>query len=175
MTVNGTVVRQRSSQLGTPGAMRLENGFSCDTLELPWHNNERGKSCTKADTYFGRVWFSPMLKRLVIRYADKNGRSDCLVHNGNWAADEVDVDGDGKREVTQVHGCTEVGRGYGEILRKDGAKQWGILRSVTTLKELLQSLEDGKPVAIGPDGFATGFHNVVIAYSWAPGCEPEVT
>jgi hypothetical protein len=156
------VVRQRSAPLGTPGAVTLLNGFVSDTLELPWHGNERGRSCIAADEYRGWVWQSPTLRRPVIRLEDKHGRQDCLVHNGNWAADEVDLDGDGAPEVTQVHGCTEVGRGYGEVRRRDGRLQWGILRSGATLDELIRSLEDG----LG------GHHEVLLTYVWAPGCAP---
>lgn len=169
MTVPGKVVRDkdRTGPLGSPGQMKLENGFHCDTLELPWHDNERGRSCTAPGVDRGRVWWSPTLKRAVIRYEDRNGRHDCLVHNGNFAADEVDVDGDGAPEVTQIHGCTEVGRGYGDILRKDGKKQWGILASVKTLEELLLSLENGEPITVGQDGYMTGYHDVEIEYSWS--------
>lgn len=166
----GKVRRARSTPLGTPGRLSLEQGFACDTLELPWHNNERGKSCTAPGVDRGRVWFSPMLKRLVVRFEDRNGRRDVLVHNGNWAADETDIDGDGVREITQVHGCTEVGRGYGDILRRDGRKQWGILHSVPTLSELIASLKiEGAHQGIGLDGFAIGYHEVNIEYLWEAG------
>lgn len=172
MIVKGTVARQRSTPLGTPGAMSLANGFSANTLELPWHDNERGVSCTAPGVDRGRVWFSPSLKRLVIRYEDRNGRKDCLVHNGNFAAEERDIDGDGAPEVTQVHGCTEVGRGYGDILRKDGKSQWGIKSSGPTLAALIESLraKPGEMAARYVDG--VGYHDVEIEYSWAEGCEP---
>lgn len=174
MVIKGEVVRQASTPLGTPGRMTLENGFSCDTLELAWHNNERGRSCTAAGVERGRVWWSPMLKRLVIRYADRNGRHDCLCHNGNFAADEEDLDGDGVPEVTQIHGCTEVGRGYGDVKRKDGKMQWGITRSVAALEELITSLRD-ESVETGladKDGFVSGYHEVEIVYRWADGSAP---
>lgn len=167
------IIRSRSTPLGTPGHLVAGNGFGCDTLELPWHNNQNGKSCTAAGIDRGRVWWSPMLGRLVIRLGNRNGRYDCLIHNGNFAADAVDLDGDGAPEVTQVHGCTEVGSGYGEILRKDGRKQWGVRNSGATLAALLASLADGSEARIGKDGFATGYHEVEITYRWAPGCNPE--
>lgn len=162
--LEGTIVRQRSTPLGTPGALALSNGFGCDTLELPWHDNQRGVSCIVADVYEGWVWQSPMLKRLVVRLEDKHGRHDCLWHNGNFAADEKDIDGDGVPEVTQVHGCTEVGRGYGDIQRKDGKMQWGIKASGATLSELIEALRDASQPG--------GFHRVRVQYLWAPGCEP---
>lgn len=161
----GKIARSASTPLGTPGHLILDNGFQCDTLELPWKENKKGVSCTIADTYKGWVWMSPMLKRLVIRLEDKHGRHDCLIHNGNFAAEERDIDGDGVAEITQIHGCTEVGKGYGEIMRKDGLKQWGILNSGKALDALIESLED--PEQPG------GFDRVEITYRWAEGCYPS--
>jgi hypothetical protein len=165
MTVRGEVVRMMSTPLGTPGRLRMDNGFECDTLELPWHNNERGRSCTMADTYFGRVYVSPRLGRPVIRFQDKNGREDCEIHNGNFAADTVDLDGDGTPEQTQVHGCTEVGHGYGMIQRKDGRLQWGLMNSTQALVALILSLTD--------EFQKDGYHDVIITYKWADGCSPQ--
>lgn len=174
MIIRGEVVRQRSTALGTPGRMLLSNNFNCDTLELPWRNNERGKSCTKPDTYRGRVWWSPTLKRPVIRFEDKHGRKDCLAHNANFAAEERDQDGDGAAEVTQIHGCTAVGMTYGPIERKDKKMQWGIRFSGSTLDALIRSLRDQSVEAglADEDGFLSGYHDVEITYRWAPGMEP---
>lgn len=154
--------------------MTLENGFFADALELGWHNNERGKSCTAPGVDRGRVWWSPTLKRLVIRYVDRNGREACMVHNGNWAAEARDIDGDGVPEVTQIHGCTEVGHGFGDILRKDGRKQWGIKSSGPTLERLIESLKIAGETdfSIDAHGFARGYHEVEITYRWAEGCAP---
>ena len=162
--IRGEVVRQAPTQHGTPGRMTLENGFSCDTLELPWRDNERGKSCTAPGVDRGRVWWSPTLRRLVIRYEDRNGRRDCLVHNGNWAGD-VDAG-----DITQVHGCTEVGNGYGDLQRPDKRTQWGVLHSGATLAGLIESLRDERVEAGLTDahGFVAGYHDVEITYRWAP-------
>lgn len=167
--VKGEVVRQRSTPEGTPGRMTLENGFSCDTLELQWAQNKRGISCTAPGVDHGKVWYSPTLKRLVIRYADRNGRQDCLVHNGNWA-------GEGEGEITNVHGCTEVGRGYGDIQRPNGKKQWGIMRSAPTLAELIGSLAcpvEEADTVLTVDGEQHGFHDVEMTYRWADGLAPD--
>lgn len=174
MTIHGTVFRRKGTPLGTPGRMVLENGFACDTLELPWHNNERGRSCTAPGFDKGRVWWSPTLERLVVRFEPRNERHDCLIHNGNWAADAVDIDGDGTPEVTQVHGCTEVGMGYGDIERKDRKKQWGIKFSGSTLAALIDSLKIDGAVDFSLDehGFARGYHDVEIEYAYEPGAEP---
>jgi len=176
MLIPGKVIRQLSTPLGTPGRMTLENGYAADTLEPPWANNERGKSCTAPGVDRGRVWWSPTLKRLVVRYADRNGRRDCLVHNANFAAaGEEDVDGDGVPEVTQIHGCTAVGDGYGDIRRKDGRTQWGITRSVAALERLIVSLRcpiEQADTVLEVDGARQGFHDVEITYLWADGAEP---
>lgn len=175
MVIHGTVVRSKSAPTGTPGVLHLETGFSCDTLELPWHNNQRGVSCTKPGLDHGRVWWSSRLKLPVVRYEDRDGRQDVLVHNGNFAADARDLDGDGVSEITQVHGCTAVGRGYGNILRRDGRSQFGIKASLATLSALIAALRDPEveQPEVGPTGFLTGYHEVAITYVWAPGCAPE--
>lgn len=173
--IHGKVLRQASTSLGTPGRLALDNGYLSDTLELPWHDNERGRSCTAPGVDRGKVWWSPTLKRLVVRYAGRNGRQDVLIHNGNLAADAVDQDGDGVPEQTQIHGCTEVGDGYGDIRRKDGRSQWGIRGSVAALERLIASLrcplEEAETV-VEVVGERMGFQDVEIEYAWAEGAAP---
>lgn len=176
MTVRGKVLRKRGSPLGTPGRMTLQNGFSSDTLEKEWANNESGKSCTAPGVDKGRVWWSPGLKRLVILFEDRNGRKLCEVHHGNHAGREADLDGDGVPEVTNVHGCTLVGSGFGPVERKSDKKpQWGIKFSGSTLAALIDSLKiDGATDhSLDEHGFARGYHDVEIEYAWAPGEDPR--
>lgn len=162
--LNVEVVRGLSTPHGTPGKWTiLETGWTCDTLELPWADNERGRSCTIADTYLAKLELSEHLggpRHQVYRIEDKHGRENVMVHNANFAG-EVKIG-----DETQLHGCTAVGRGYGQIERNDGKKnddgtpatQFGILRSVKTLEELIE---------------ATQGDDLVITYKWAPGCAPE--
>lgn len=141
------ITRNKSAPTGTPGHLLvIETRFTCDTLELPWHDNRRRISCIIADMYEGRIWRSPSLDRDVVRLEDKHGRADCLLHNGNYAGDEAL----GYR--TQVHGCTLVGRGLGLI---DG--QFGIMNSKATLQALI-------------DNIGKGPHEVT--YVWDEGCAP---
>lgn len=150
-----TITRGKSSDTGTPGILLTENGFTCDTLELPWRNNKTGESCVISDTYNAALWYSKSLGRTVVRLEDKHGRKDCLLHNGNFAGDT------GKGLKTQVHGCTEVGRGFGEIDldgRPGGTAQSGILNSKSILLALVAHLGEGK-------------HEVT--YKWSDGCEPD--
>lgn len=153
MTITGTIVRGKSTNDGTPGRLTLDNGFACDTLELPWHNNKTGVSCIIADVYSAVKWLSPHFGRIVYRLEDKHGRRDCLLHPANFAG-EVGIG-----EETQLHGCTAVGRGYGKIERTDGrGLQMGILRSKVMLDALIA---------------ATGGRDLELTYSWADGCEPD--
>jgi hypothetical protein len=150
------IVRGKSTPEGTPGKLDTGEGFTCDTLELQWADNQRGISCIKPapgdapETYNATIWYSPTLGRDVVRLEDKHGRFDCLLHNGNFASE---VPG----EITQVHGCTEVGRGYGQIKKPvDGSvTQFGILNSVVTLTELITHIR-------GQIGDAT----FTVTYSW---------
>lgn len=174
MTVHGKVLRQQPTDYGTPGRLALDNGYLSDTLELGWHNNERGRSCTAPGVDRGRVWYSPTYKRLVIRYENRNGRFDVLVHNANFAGEPTDVDGDGVPEVTQLKGCTAVGDGFGEIQRKDGRMQWGIKGSVKALERLIASLRcplDKADTVVEVDGERMGFEDVEIEYVWAQGVQ----
>ena len=115
-----------------------------------------GISCIKPapggdpETYSASLWYSPTLGRTVVRLEDKYGRSNCLLHNGNWA-------GEGAGEVTQVHGCTEVGQGYGQIKRPvDGnVTQFGILHSAETIDALVAHIKD----QVGDQLFT-------VTYSW---------
>lgn len=151
--MNIHILRYKFDKYGTPGqAMVLETAFTCDTLELGWYNNETGRSCVIADSYAAEVWWSPHLLRNVLRLEDKHGRKDCLVHNANFAGD---VD---EGLITQVHGCTSVGNGYGQVqIAKSPNTQYGIKNSVATLEALLANI--GK----GP-------HKVT--YEWALGAAP---
>ena len=148
-----SVIRGKSTPEGTPGHLLVvETGFSCDTLELQWKNNESGVSCIIADSYSCDIWFSPHLNRNVLRLEDKHGRQDCLVHNGNFA-------GEAPGELTQIHGCTETGNGYGYLERPDGSgTQFAILKSGATLDALIENL------GAGPH---------TITYQWGEGCAPD--
>ena len=150
------IVRGKSTEEGTPGKLDSGAGFICDTLELEWQNNKTGMSCIISDTYHASVWFSPHLNRKVIRLEDKHGRKDCLLHNMNFA-------GEGTGEITQVHGCTGVGEGFGYITRPDGGgTQWGIENSGSTLASLIAHIEE-----------RAGNAMFTVTYSWGEGCESE--
>lgn len=136
--MNIMISRLSSDEHGTIGKLTVAGTlFQCDTLELPWRNNLKGKSCITADTYKAWVWYSPHFKRNVIRLEDKNDRSDCLIHPANFAGDED------AGEFTQVHGCTAVGVGFADLLNPKGKMQFGIQRSKVTMDKLMATIGEG--------------------------------
>lgn len=147
------VVRGPSEDTGTPGVLSVpEVSYTCDTLELPWLNNIGHESCVVADTYKCWLWFSPHLQRMVLRLEDKNGRTDCLVHNANFAGNVK------KGLYTQLLGCTAPGSGYGQLTKPDGSgTQYGIKNSKVTLSALLEAIGNGPHT---------------ITFSWGTGSAP---
>jgi len=148
------IIRSSSTVDGTPGTLDTGEGFTCDTLELQWANNQSGISCILPDTYSASIWYSPTLDKNVVRLEDKHGRSNCLIHNGNWA-------GEGKGEVTQIHGCTEVGYGYGKLVNTNGIPQFAILSSVKALDALTEHIQS----KVGTSPFT-------VTYSWTDIYQP---
>lgn len=150
------IIRGKSAPEGTPGKLDTGEGFTCDTLELQWADNQRGISCIKPapgdqpETYNATIWYSPTLQRDVVRLEDKYGRHDCLLHNGNFASM---VPG----EITNIHGCTETGRGYGQIKKPHGGEvtQFGILHSIATLEALIAHIRE----QVGDQPFT-------VTYNW---------
>jgi hypothetical protein len=73
---------------GTNGILTSNDGFICYTIELPWRNNKRGRSCIPEGCY-----------RLVQRYSEKfqwhlhlidvPGRDLILIHPANHALLEL--------------------------------------------------------------------------------------
>lgn len=149
------ITRQKSVPTGTPASLLVtDTGFTCNTLELQWNDNDPGISCIKADIYAAQIGYSGHLGRDVLRFENKNGRTDIEAHNANFAG-QVSMG-----MVSQVLGCIAVGSSYGDIERPDGkGTQYGILNSVDTLDALLANI-------------GTGCHTVEI--KWAEGCNPEL-
>lgn len=154
------VTRNPSTHSGTPGWLRTEEEFTCNTLELPWKENKKGLSCIEAGTYFGKVEYHSKYGHDIIRLEDKNGRKGILFHNGTFAGDvEVDADHDSQPDyVSQVQGCIEVGDNFALMTRKDGKQQLGIVHSVATLTKLTAHLGPGR-------------HEFL--FQWAEGCAPQ--
>ena len=102
--------------------------FECKTLELPWLNNQQGKSCIPADRYLcKKVGPSEHINYPHIAIQDVPNRSGCCIHIANF--------------VKQLLGCIAVGKDFVDI-DKDG------LQDVTSSKDTLKAL-----MALLPDEF----------------------
>jgi len=71
---------------GVKGYFTGSEGHICDTLELPYNNNEPFKSSIPEGTYKCRVKFSKKFGR-VFEVLNVEGRTDILIHIGNSAKD----------------------------------------------------------------------------------------
>lgn len=92
---------------GTQGILQTE-GFSCKTLELPWHDNLRQKSCIPPGSYRCHLTSSPKFGQAYI-LTGTEPRSNVLIHSGNFAGD---VDAGLK---SHVQGCILLGKYFGSI------------------------------------------------------------
>lgn len=98
----------------TLGELQLWNGssmvYSCKTLERPWVNNERNKSCAPAGEYKLVYERSPKFKRNLFELKGVPGRSEIKIHVANF--------------VYQLQGCIGVGH-YIDDLNSDGIMDIG--------------------------------------------------
>jgi len=73
--------------IGTAIASKDGNILTFKTLELPWANNARNKSCITMGTYQCKYEYSERYKCGIYRIKNVLGRSGILIHPGNWAKD----------------------------------------------------------------------------------------
>lgn len=101
----------------------LETGgcvkYSCDTLELPWKDNQRNISCIPEGEYEVEKRFSAKFKN-HFHITNVPGRSYILIHIGNY--------------YTDIRGCVLVGSGLSDI-NGDGHRD--VINSGDTLADLL--------------------------------------
>jgi hypothetical protein len=99
--------------------------FECKTLELPWLNNKKQKSCIPKGTYSVVTRNSPKYgSHFYVTNVDN--RSMILIHYGNY--------------FTDILGCILVGSAWSDI-NKDGYKD--VVNSKMTLKKLVQIATKG--------------------------------
>lgn len=122
------LVRFETDDLGTFG--KLSTGtFECYTVELPWRNNDPGKSCIPNGTY-KCSWRTSTKHGECYGVNGVAGRSDIEIHSANWAGDES------KGYKCQLLGCIAPGRAIMDI-----AGQKGVSSSRDTLDWLVADLE----------------------------------
>jgi hypothetical protein len=80
------IVRDTYNATETFGKLYINGVFICDTLELPWRNNERSVSCIPKGKYQVVHRQSAKYKN-HLHIIDVPGRSLILIHPGNSAKD----------------------------------------------------------------------------------------
>jgi hypothetical protein len=83
-----TINREYHKKSTIGNAMAEFNGqsFKFHTVELPWKNNERRKSCIPEGTYKCKPHTSPKFGK-TFWIQDVPGRSEILIHVGNFTSD----------------------------------------------------------------------------------------
>lgn len=109
---NPTVTITRNSDNGTEtiGTLVAQNNgatFTCNTLELPWKNNQHDISCIPSGTYICK-WKS-FHNTFHYELQNVQNRTGIFVHNGNFYKDSlgciiigakaIDLNGDGQLDV----------------------------------------------------------------------------
>lgn len=94
----------------------------CKTIELPWKDNDRGKSCIPRGTYDVIRRWSPKYGE-HFHILDVPDRHYILIHAANYAR--------------QLRGCIGVGQDHKDI-DKDGMRD--VTNSKATMKMLLSTL-----------------------------------
>lgn len=121
--------RLKRSDQGTRGIL-LYGDFNCQTLELPWRNNQKSISCIPAGEYPVEIRMSPKYGK-IYWVKDVPDRTFILIHWGNWAGDES------KGYKSNVNGCILLGKQRG-ILNN----QWAVLNSRITIRRFMQEMQN---------------------------------
>lgn len=116
------VTRRESGESGTFGELTIEGTtFHCLTIERPWEDNEKGKSCIPAGTYKMSLEYSNRFKKKLWELKGVPGRSECKIHNANFA--------------DQLEGCIAVGKEKAMI-----GDKMGITSSKPTLTAFMAAM-----------------------------------
>lgn len=99
--------------------------YHCNTLELPWQNNERRISCVPPGTYRIVKEYSARFNTMLWELKDVPGRSECKIHTANY--------------VHQLNGCIAPGKQYVDI---NGDGFLDITNSRTALTALHDALSE---------------------------------
>lgn len=130
------LLRPESTDQGTFG--RLDFGAqSVHTLELPWRDNRRQKSCIPPGEYRCALVQSPRFGR-VYEVKGVPGRSAVLIHAANFAGD-VDLGW-----ATHLHGCIAPCFRLGAMKNPEGKMQAAGLVSKPALNQFMAWV-GGKP------------------------------
>lgn len=133
------LVRGPSTDQGTFGSL-VFGGQILRTVELPWRDNAKQRSCIHVGSYECSIVNSPKFGR-VYGVHNVPGRSHVLIHAANVAGD-VDLGWE-----TQLHGCIAPVEKLGAIKTPSGRMQRAGLVSRPALRRLM-AWADGKPFTL---------------------------
>lgn len=140
MDIKMTLTRIETGEEGTFGRIvvnGLESGdiTSFTTAELPWKGNRTDVSCIPVGVYHCMIATSPKYG-LCPHVFDVPGRSEILMHYGNWAGSVEDG------WYSNSHGCILVGKDFGQAAPKEGYKrQKMVTSSRDALADMLEVLD----------------------------------
>jgi hypothetical protein len=133
--MNAVLTREHAEPTQTLGKLELYDAsgkrlFECKTLELPWLNNTKQKSCIPTGIYTVTARTSPKYGLHYLVNKVKN-RDSILIHHGNYKTD--------------ILGCILVGSAHVD-LNGDTCKD--VTSSKATMKKLLKLAPDGFKLSI---------------------------
>lgn len=125
-------LRQLSNHLQTCGRFILlnEDGdviFKCVSLELPWVGNRRNVSCIPAGNYSVTKARSPHFGENTFHVNSVPGRSDILIHPGNFTSD--------------IEGCILLGERFSDINNDEITDVTNSRDTIKAVKKLADDLE----------------------------------
>jgi len=126
------ILRNPSTDEGTPGVLISDTGFICRTIECPDRDNTIDLSCINNGTYIVEVIQSNKYGT-VYEVKHVPYRTKILIHWGNWAGDST------KGYRTDSKGCILVGDKFTRIHNQNAVR-----RSKGTFKRFMKHM-DNKP------------------------------
>lgn len=124
------LLRWKSDDEGTLGALAIAGDVFCLTNELPWRDNAPQVSCIPLGTYVVRWSESPRLRKFTYEILGVPDRSGIRIHEGNFAGDKA------RGFDSHSLGCPLAGDRIGALRNSAGALQRAVLRSLPTLAAL---------------------------------------
>ena len=127
-------LRDKSTDNGTLGMWHLDDGTQYHSLELPWRDNETGKSCIPIGTYTCK-WLNSPKHGWCYHLVDVPGRSFIEVHSANYGGD---VD---KGRVSELLGCIALGLSVGVMYPDNHPAQMAILSSKAAIAAFNEKMQ----------------------------------
>ena len=109
----------------TYGILYIDGVRFCVTLERPYLDNRRNVSCIPFGRYKCKLVYSPSFKKELYEVQDVRGRTNILMHNGNY--------------IDSSAGCLLLGEHFGILKNKIA-----ILDTNKTLRLFMANLSDYK-------------------------------